>query len=269
MRINRAVALVCVALAVVLTACGGGSSGSGSTDSTGSPPSPLGAPATGSGPKASGPGEDSGAGSATPSGPGGSSGSPSSPSSGSGSGPGPAPSHSAGEGEPPARGGKRSPRGGARRRARGAAAFLVPQGDNSIPTYGAESSPSELTAATESLGAYLAARADRDWARACSYLGAPVQKQLDLLAGGAGGGDEGCAPSYAKLSSRVGASQLASPLAGALAAFRVEGDKAFALFYGPGEQQYMMPMVSEGGVWNANQLEPIPWPIGSAGPPSP
>lgn len=223
---NRAglAALVCVALAAVLVACGGGSSGSDSTGGAGSPAPRLGGSATGSGPKTSEPRKDSGSSSA-PSG---------------------------------------STRG-VDRRAQGAAAFLVPQGDNSIPTYGAEASSSELAAATESLATYLAARASRDWVRACSHLGAPIQKQLELLARGGG---EGCAASYAQLASHIGSSQLASPLV-KLAALRVEGDKAFALFYGPGEQQYMMPMVSEGGSWKANQLEPVPWPIGSAGLSSP
>jgi hypothetical protein len=119
------------------------------------------------------------------------------------------------------------------------------------------------------LGAYLGARAGADWPRACSYLGAQVQKQLALLAGEPGSGGGGCVAAYAKLASRIEASDRRSPLVGGLAAFRVEGDKAFALFYGPHEQQYMMPMVSEGGIWKANQLEPIPWPLGAPDPTSP
>lgn len=88
-----------------------------------------------------------------------------------------------------------------------------------------------------------------------------VQKQLALLGGGEK--SEGCAAAYAKLASRVPASARANPLTGSLAALRVKDTKAFALFYGPKHQQYMMPMVSEGGAWKVNQLEPIPWPIGS------
>jgi hypothetical protein len=45
-----------------------------------------------------------------------------------------------------------------------------------------------------------------------------------------------------------------------LAALRVKGDKAFALFYGPHAQQYMMPMVREGGAWKVTQLAPMAYP---------
>ncbi len=144
-----------------------------------------------------------------------------------------------------------------------AAPFLVPTGDNSIPTYGAEAPSSQQASATASLQAYLQARAAGDWGSACAHMAAAVQKQLALLAGGPGAKAEGCAGAYAKLSSRVPASARANPLSGSLTAFRVKADKAFALFYGPKRQQYMMPMVSEGGEWRVNQLEAITWPIGA------
>ncbi len=149
------------------------------------------------------------------------------------------------------------------RKAGHAAPFLVPTGDNSIPTYGAEAPSSEQAAATASLQAYLQARAGGDWSAACAQMAATLQKQLALLAGGPGAKGEGCAGAYAKLASRVPASARANPLSGPLTAFRVKGDKAFALFYGPHKQQYMMPMVSEGGEWTVNQLEAITWPIGA------
>jgi hypothetical protein len=144
-----------------------------------------------------------------------------------------------------------------------AAPFLVPTGDNSIPTYGSEASASQQAEATTALSGYLAARAADEWSTACAEMAATVTKQLALLAGEAGGAKPSCADAYAKLSERVPASQRVSPLSGALAALRVEADKAFALFYGPHEQQYMMPMVSEAGAWKVNQIEPIPWPIGA------
>jgi hypothetical protein len=144
-----------------------------------------------------------------------------------------------------------------------AAPFLVAQGDNSIPTYGSEASASQQAEATAALSGYLAARAGGEWSTACTGMAATVRKQLELLAGEAGSAKPSCADAYAKLSERVPASQRVSPLSGGLAALRVEGDKAFALFYGPREQQYMMPMVSEGGAWKVNQIEAVPWPVGA------
>jgi hypothetical protein len=144
-----------------------------------------------------------------------------------------------------------------------AAPFLTLHGDNSIPTYGSEASSVGRAVAADSLRSYLDARANGDWAGACAHMGAPVQKQVQLLASGYGGKSEGCAAAYLKISAGGPPSERTSPLKSGLVAFRVDGENAFALFYGPGDQQYMMPMVSEGGAWMVNQIAPIPWPIGS------
>ncbi len=149
------------------------------------------------------------------------------------------------------------------RKAGRAAPFLVPAGDNSVPTYGSESSDSQRAGAEASLRSYLEARAAGDWSGACAQMAATVQKQLALLGASPSGKSSGCAAAYAKLSSRIPASARANPLSGSLVAFRVKGTKAFALFYGPKRQQYMMPMVGEGGAWRVNQIEAIRWPIGS------
>jgi hypothetical protein len=149
------------------------------------------------------------------------------------------------------------------RKAGKAAPFLVPVGDNSIPTYGSDASSSELAAATASLGAYLSARESGDWSTACAHMGDPVRRQVEALAQVAKGKAQDCGAAYAALSAEVPAAARTSPLSGELTAFRVQGDKAFALFYGPHNQQYMMPMVSEGGEWKVNQLEAVPWPLGS------
>lgn len=143
-----------------------------------------------------------------------------------------------------------------------AAPFLVPTGDNSIPTYGSEASGSQRASAEAALSHYLSARAAGDWSAACAQMAAQVQKQLALLAGASQG--KGCAAAYATLSKRIPASARANPLAAGLSALRVKSPHAFALFYGPHEQRYMMPMEEEGGAWKVTQLEPVAWPLGSA-----
>jgi hypothetical protein len=150
------------------------------------------------------------------------------------------------------------------RKAGAAAPFLVETGDNSIPTYGAEASGGEVAAAEAALSGYLAARAAGEWGSACAKMSAGLQRQLALLAGETGAGD-GCAQAYAKIGERIPASGRADPLTGGITALRVESPHAFALFYGPGSRQYMMPLEAEGGAWNVTQLEPVPWPIGSTG----
>jgi hypothetical protein len=146
------------------------------------------------------------------------------------------------------------------RQAGAAAPFLVETGDNSIPTYGTEASAEELAAAEAGLSGYLSARAAGEWGAACARMSAGVQKQLAALSGEAAGE---CMAAYAKLAEKIPASARADPLTGQITALRVESPHAFALFYGPGEQQYMMPLEEEGGAWKVTQLEPLPWPLGS------
>jgi hypothetical protein len=159
---------------------------------------------------------------------------------------------------------RRPARAARRRLARAAAPFLVAQGDNSIPTYGTEAPGSQLAAAEAALSGYLSARAEGNWAAACSLISASVAKQLEALAGEAGGTKPNCAAVYAKLSERAPAAERADPLTQGLTALRVESPHAFALFVGPGSQQYMMPMEEEGGGWKVTQIAPVPWPLGSS-----
>ncbi len=226
---RAALALLCApALAAALAACGG--SGSSSTATSAEPSTPTAAsPAPAAGP---------GAGSAA------------------------APAARAGAAKPSPTRRPAPPRPLVRKAGR-AAPFLVPVGDNSVPTYGAEAGEAQRGFAEAALRAYLAARAGGEWSAACARTAAAMKRQLALFAGSSPGA-KGCVAAYEKLSGRLPASQRANPLAGALAAFRVKGPQGFALFYGPKGQKYMMPMKSEGGAWRVTQLAPIPWPPGPA-----
>lgn len=145
------------------------------------------------------------------------------------------------------------------------APFLVAGGDNSIPTYGAESSSEQKQQATASLSAYFAARAKGRWVAACGFMGKSVRHQLAVLAKVITGQKHSapCPSSYRSLSRKMSAEEREVVFRGRIAGFRVEGAKAFALFYGPHHQQYMIPMALEGGRWKVNQIGAFPWPIGA------
>jgi hypothetical protein len=157
--------------------------------------------------------------------------------------------------------GRASPEGGGDRKS-GAAGFTRPGADNSIPDFGTEADAGVRAEATAALNGYLAARAGGQWRKSCSYLGAEISRQVATFVKASHGEAPNCAALLKTVTEQV-PEERSSPLRGALAAFRVEGDKGFALFYGPHRQQYMMPMVSESGAWKVNQLEPVPWPIGT------
>lgn len=147
----------------------------------------------------------------------------------------------------------------------GASAFIQSGADNSIPEYGSEGSATQKAQATAALGAYLSARQAQEWGRACSLMGATVRRQLAVLAAASGGktANANCVHSYRILSKYGSKGERADLLIGSLAAFRVKAEKGFALFYGPHRQQFMMPMVREGGRWKVSQSISIAYPIGA------
>ncbi len=149
-----------------------------------------------------------------------------------------------------------------------AAPFLVPRGDNSIPTFGSESTDSDRRRAEATLRAYLQARARGDWQAACAGLAATTREGIERLGGAS---KKGCAALYAALSSRIPAAQRANPLTGSLVSLRVKHTSGFALFYGPKgkAEKYVMPMAREGGAWKVTQLAPIPYPLGAPTPIAP
>jgi hypothetical protein len=146
-----------------------------------------------------------------------------------------------------------------RRQAGRAAAFVAPEADNSVPTFGSEAAASERAAAEANLKAYLGARAAADWSAACRLLASSVREGYEKLATGK---DIGCAEVLAALSKGAG---LSDPLTGHLLSLRVKGANGFALFYGPDRRQYMVPMNREGGEWRPTQAAAIAYPPGEAG----
>lgn len=147
--------------------------------------------------------------------------------------------------------------------ATGAAGFRRSGADNSIPNFGSEASPGERAAAMAALSGYLAARSAGQWSRSCSYLGAAIRRQVAAFVKASQDKAPNCV-ALLKMIAEQAPGERSSPVRGGLAALRIEGDKGFALFYGPHHQQYMMPMVNEGGEWKVNQVDPVAYPPGSA-----
>jgi hypothetical protein len=149
-----------------------------------------------------------------------------------------------------------------RRIAGRAAPFVAPESDNSVPTFGKEAGAGERSEAEANLSAYLRARSAEDWASACDQLAKSVREGYEKLGSSSSKAKApGCPEVLAALSNEV---DLSDPLTGHLLSLRVHGDNAFALFYGPGHQQYMVPMNLEGGQWRPTQAAPIPYPPGTS-----
>jgi hypothetical protein len=152
----------------------------------------------------------------------------------------------------------------AERKAAGRAApFVAPESDNSVPTFGEEAGAGERAGAEANLSAYLRARAAGEWAKACSLLATGVREGYEKLgASSSKGASPSCAAVLPALSKGA---DLTDPLTGHLLSLRVHGANAFALFYGPGHQQYMVPMNLEGAQWRPTQAAAIAYPPGASG----
>jgi hypothetical protein len=146
-----------------------------------------------------------------------------------------------------------------RRIAGRAAPFVAPESDNSVPTFGTEARGAERAEAEASLKRYLRARENEDWAGACRGLAKPTRQGFEKLGRSAAGG---CASTLAALSKGA---DLSDPLTGSLLSLRIHGENAFALFYGPGHQQYFMPLLREAGAWKPTQVAAIAYPPGASG----
>jgi len=142
----------------------------------------------------------------------------------------------------------------------GSAQYRVKGGDNSVQNYGEEAGTSERDQASAAVHSYLDARANQDWAKACTYLAAPVKEQLESLAEKAEQfKGKGCAPILEALASQANRKLLREEAAQAsVGSLRVESERAFVIFRGVGNTTYTIPMVDENGQWLLGSIAPTP-----------
>lgn len=145
----------------------------------------------------------------------------------------------------------------------GAAGFRVAHGDNSVPDFGQEAHAARRQRAVGSLITFMQARAKGEWSRVCDYLARSKRRPLESIARRSKGKLAGCGTVLAALLTGPAAAH-ADTLTNGVAALRIKGKTAFALFYGPNAGRYVMPMRSEGGAWKMTQLDPLPYPLGTS-----
>jgi hypothetical protein len=118
---------------------------------------------------------------------------------------------------------------------------------------GTESTVSEREAASKIVEASFEAAEAEDWARQCATfsleLAESIEKRSKLS------GRISCAKSIEQLARENGGA-LKNPMAGSLAALRVNGNQAFAFFRGAGERHFVIPLAREDGQWRLVALLP-------------
>lgn len=143
--------------------------------------------------------------------------------------------------------------------------FLVPGGDNVVPTFGREGTPGERAAASALIGAWLRARAARDWKRDCSFFSRTYAKFITRDAHGASGGEVSSCPGALEFF-KGEVPSFANTLRGPIDSLRVGegqgisgeiGPFAWAQWHGTDGNDWMVPLEREGGEWKLAKSGPL------------
>jgi hypothetical protein len=141
----------------------------------------------------------------------------------------------------------------------GSAQVRTKGGDNSIQNYGEESGESELREAAEAVHGFYVARANEEWAKACSYLTKSTTQQFEELASRSPQlKGKGCAPVLQAFTRPLPPSvERETTLVDAIS-LRQDGERAFLIYRGAEDKAYAISMQQEGGAWKVGSVAGTP-----------
>ena len=135
-----------------------------------------------------------------------------------------------------------------------------PKGSEPVATFGKEAGDAERKEASAALAKNLTAREEADFAVQCETLG---RRGLEAFLGkGKGNERSKCQKELKKLAEPLSKTKeiRADTLTGEIAALRVKGSEAYALYHGNDGKDYAVPMELEGGGWKVGTILPIELP---------
>ena len=127
-------------------------------------------------------------------------------------------------------------------------------GDNSIQMSGVEGPAAERVQAAKVAKAYFDARAAGEWARACSYLMEPLERQLLAFGDQARGRELDCAAVMRAFTARVPDRVLREAADIRVISLRVNGDGAFLLYRDGTGEAMVLAMGREDGFWKVGAI---------------
>jgi hypothetical protein len=141
----------------------------------------------------------------------------------------------------------------------GSGQFRSKGGDNSIQNYGEEGGESELEEAAEAVHGFYVARAEEDWAKACTYLAKSMVQQLEQLASQSPQlKSKGCGAVLKAFTRPLPASVRRETTVVDAGSLRNDGEHAFLIYYGEDHTPYAMPLEQEDGGWKLTLLSATP-----------
>jgi hypothetical protein len=135
--------------------------------------------------------------------------------------------------------------------------FLVPGGDNAVPTFGREATRGERAQASRTIRPWMRARAAKAWARDCSYFSRKFSRTITADAHGVSHGKvRTCAQALAFFGSEA-SGDFVDTLAGSVGSLRVEGGQGYAQYHGNDGHDWVVPMDRESGKWKVAAAAPL------------
>jgi hypothetical protein len=132
-------------------------------------------------------------------------------------------------------------------------------GAGNITTFGEEASDADREAAGLAVEEFLRARADGDWAKACSLMSASTRKTLATF-GGVPTESVPCSKVIERVASQIAAKTLAAGEETEVTEVRIEGDRGFVLYRDASGTESAFAVVREGSVWKAGAINGTPLP---------
>lgn len=134
------------------------------------------------------------------------------------------------------------------------AQFLKKNGKNTIPEFGEEASAEEREAVNTVVVKNLKARQAADWATQCNTLS---MKGIAEIPGAKNHQD--CPTALKKLGEPLSVTKgiRTDTLSGSIAAFRIEGERGYALYHGNDGRNHALPLEKEDGVWKVGSINTI------------
>jgi hypothetical protein len=136
--------------------------------------------------------------------------------------------------------------------------FLVAGEDNAVQTFGREATEAEREEASRVIEAWMRAREDEDWAKACRYLSR--ESQVYLAESGAYMAQKkftSCAKGWAVIAEQDFSPKPVNNMDGPIDSLRLGEGHGYAQYHGNDGMDWVVPVTREDGVWKVTKADPI------------
>lgn len=140
--------------------------------------------------------------------------------------------------------------------------FLEPGGDNVIQTFGREGTRAEREQASETIEAWMRARAVQDWKKDCSYFSRSYRKTITEDAHGVTHGKVKNCPQALAYFKHEASGDYVNNLHGPIDSLRVgvfkgQLNQGWAQYHGNDGKDWILPMNRDNGRWKVSIASPI------------